>query len=553
MKIKSILFILIIFITLLTGCIPKSNLTEEQIKIKRLEEMTSIQEPYKMRDWKEVAIKYDKLVFDLNKKGEFFPLIWIDDSKRNYDIDSFGIYSFIGDTCQSGEKYEGIVAMGSVFGASLSGIDKSNQEYDYVEMCINFMNLANGRKVISNATQAGDGSFWYSIFPSIPFYGLMDLYPEKEKLEEVAKINSDRWYQAVEILGGENADFFYSYFDFVKMKPIDNQIWYEPDSAAGVAWIQYMSYAKWGDEKYLNASKWSMNFLEELEPIENPFYEVLLPYGVYISARLNAEQDCNYDTEKYVNWLFDGLSIRPAWSVVFGKWGEYDINGLQGSLTDKGGYAFAMNTFSMAMPMVPMVRYDNSYAEVVGKWMLGAANSARLFYPDEIDDEKQSCSDYMEIAENVVAYEGLAKKWGMNEPYAMGDARKYGWAATDFGLYGSSYVGIFGGLIETTNIEQILKLDCLKTDFFGSEAYPTYLYFNPYDESKFVEVDLGESFVDLYDAVSNNFLLKGVSGKVEFEIKDQSAIILTLIPEKANYKKIQNRLTANDIIIDYSY
>ncbi len=42
------------------------------------------------------------------------------------------------------------------------------------------------------------------------------------------------------------------------------------------------------------------------------------------------------------------------------------------------GYAFSMNTFITAMPMVPLVRYEDRYSREIGKWMLNAANAARL-------------------------------------------------------------------------------------------------------------------------------------------------------------------------------
>ena len=47
--------------------------------------------------------------------------------------------------------------------------------------------------------------------------------------------------------------------------------------------------------------------------------------------------------------------------------------------TNDNGYAFAMNTFYPASTYVPMVRYDQSYARAVGKWVLNIANNARYF------------------------------------------------------------------------------------------------------------------------------------------------------------------------------
>ena len=41
------------------------------------------------------------------------------------------------------------------------------------------------------------------------------------------------------------------------------------------------------------------------------FYELQLPYGVYIAARMNAELGTDYDIEKMLNWCFD-----PGQNVV---------------------------------------------------------------------------------------------------------------------------------------------------------------------------------------------------------------------------------------------
>ena len=45
-------------------------------------------------------------------------------------------------------------------------------------------------------------------------------------------------------------------------------------------------------------------------------------------------------------------------------------------------------------------------------------------------------------------------------------------AATDLGLYGSSHVGILGGIISPTNVSGILQLDLLKTDYFHDPHIP---------------------------------------------------------------------------------
>lgn len=78
-------------------------------------------------------------------------------------------------------------------------------------------------------------------------------------------------------------------------------------------------------------------------------------------------------------------------------------------------------------------------------------------------------------------------------------------SATDICLYGSAWVGMLASIVDTTNVECILQLDCNVTDFYSTRKYPTYLLFNPYFEAK--EVTLNQHFTeptDLYDLVSKN-------------------------------------------------
>ncbi|MEO6706388.1 MAG: hypothetical protein ABIN04_11150, partial [Ginsengibacter sp.] len=107
---------------------------------------------------------------------------------------------------------------------------------------------------------------------------------------------------------------------------------------------------------------------------------MLIPFSAYLSARINAEQGKNYDVNKMLQWSFDGTAVcREGWGVLTGNWNGIDISGIVGSTVDHGGYGFLMNTYDAAWPLVPMVRYDQSYATTIGKWMLNAANAARFF------------------------------------------------------------------------------------------------------------------------------------------------------------------------------
>ena len=63
-----LLFLLLMFTTFLVG-------QQGQINISRIESMPQQPEPYVMRDWKQVAIKYDFFIYDSNKSGTFLPLV----------------------------------------------------------------------------------------------------------------------------------------------------------------------------------------------------------------------------------------------------------------------------------------------------------------------------------------------------------------------------------------------------------------------------------------------------------------------------------------------
>ena len=59
---------------------------------------------------------------------------------------------------------------------------------------------------------------------------------------------------------------------------------------------------------------------------------------------------------------------------------------------------------------------------------------------------------------------------------------------SQFSVYGSGHVGIFGSIIRTTNVAGILQLNLLATDFFHDKAYPSFLYYNPYATAKTITV-----------------------------------------------------------------
>jgi hypothetical protein len=566
MNIKTIIlsFVIASFI----GCTKPEPVTVAQVEISRVKGMPNQPSPYKMLDWREKAINFDSYIFDHEATGEYLPLIWIDSAQRNIAQNTYGLFTVIGDIRQgpdvnNGEFHEALASLGALLGAGLVGIDKTDQDgYNYVKMAQNYFNSANGWNIIMNNTNAevamlGGGygrDWWYDVFPNVLYYAVCDIYPDVEGADLIQHTIAEQFYRADSVLAG---NYDYSYFDYAAMEGKRNQIPYQQDAAAGHAYVLYSAYKKFGDEKYLNGAKSSIEALLNLK--ESRFYEVLMPFGALTAARMNAEQGTNYDVGKILDWTFDGCTAengRTGWGILSERWGAYDIHGLQGSLTHEGGYGFLMNSFDMAWPLLPMVKYEPEYARTIGKWILNTANATRLFYAYEIPDENQWLPELKGITKNVIGYEGVKKIDAYNKesligvsPVALGDGPN--WVVSQpeesmFSIYGSAHVGIFGAIIEETNIEQILKLDCQATDFYGDKNYPTYLYYNPYEESKEISYQNdSQENVDLYDVISGTFVTYKIEREGYFTIPANEAMLIVVIPADSEIKYLDGRAIIN--------
>ncbi|MBL4745014.1 MAG: hypothetical protein JKY08_01470 [Flavobacteriaceae bacterium] len=534
--------------------------------------MPNLPKPFKIIDFNTLAKQYDEKVYDANQTGEYWPLIWKDNSKKNVAQETFGIYTAMGDVRQGTENYDGIfheslATIGSVLGASLVGIDKSNQGGEnYVSMLQNYFNSETKWDIIMNNTcpevaQLGGGyarDWWYDVYPNLMYYAVADFYPSIQGNDAILKSIADKFYEANKVLNG---NYSFSYFDYASMEAKKSWICTQQDVAAGHAMVLYAAYQKFKDPKYLEGAKSSLEAL--LNQQDNYFYEILMPFGAYVAARLNAEEGTNYNFSKVLDWTFDGdSSCREGWGVIVDNWNGYDVSGIVGSTTHNGGFGFLMNTYDTMWPLVPMVRYDQRYASTIGKWMLNAANTSRLFYPNEIPDEHQTIPEEKKHTKGVIAYEGLIKKAHypqyehIKAPVAIGDGMH--WNAknpkvSQFSVYGSGHVGIAGAIISKTSVENILQLDLLATDFYKNKAFPSYLYFNPNASLKKVGITIGAQKVDVYDTTKRAFIAKNVSGDFTFEITAENASVLVFVPANAKISIKEGKLYGDDTVIDYRY
>jgi len=138
-----------------------------------------------------------------------------------------------------------------------------------------------------------------------------------------------------------------------------------------------------------------------------------------------------------------------------------------------------------------------------------------------------------------------------NTPFAAGDAKTSRWGKTNLGVYGSAQVGILAGIVNKTNVKGILQLDCLATDFHRYPAYPTYLYYNPHDAPKEVEIELGKAPRDLYETVGDVFVARAASGKARVTIPPKSGRVIVICPAGGKLVRSGTNILVNGVVIDY--
>jgi hypothetical protein len=529
-----------------------------QINIDRIEAMPKTPVPYMMRDWKDVARKYDELIYRGATSGTHFPLLTLKSSGRNFPmLVTIQMDTYVGTTSET--QAEAINIIPSIVGASLAGIDKFNMNgTNWVEKIKDFYNSANGQNVYLNGTNSSSGNdWWYDVMPNVFFYQAYDLYPNIAGFEEQFISVAERWLEAVYAMGGKTTPWTVPMMNY--------RGWYlasmtgnssgvkEPEASGAIGWLLYHAYLKTGEKKFLYGAQMCIDFLAAQQT--NPSYELQLPYGTQTAAKLNATLGSNYDIKKMLDWSFNRGALR-GWGTIVGTWDGKNVSGLVGEANDAGNdYAFAMNGFQQAAALVPVAKYDKRFARAIAKWTLNLANASRFFYPQFLGGDHQDDFAWSNQydPQSVIAYEALKENLNGKPLYGTGDAKRNGWAATNLALYGSSHVGYLGAIVETTDVDMILKLDLNKTDFFNDETFPSYLFYNPYATSKTVTLHLGSNAVDLYDAISETTIAEGVSGDYALQISSDKVRLVTYLPAGTTTELNGNKLYAGEHIIDYHY
>jgi len=539
-------------------CITATVAQTTQIALPRVTQMPNLPAPYNLRDWKKVALHYDSFVYDITRTGQYLPVVNQQNQGYNYPQNpAFGLHTYIGTKSPDGN--EAINVLPSLVGAALCGADKTQQfGQNWVLMAQDFFAKNDGTGIYLNNKGGGSGSdWWYDLMPNVYFYQICDLYvPAPGSEAEIQFLSiADRFLASVRALGGgetpwQKGNFDYRAFNFKTMLPNPNGV-HEPEAAGAYAWVLYHAYKKTGNKTYLKGAEWALEFLNEWPA--NPSYELQLPYGTLVAARMNAEIGTRYNVEKMLNWSFDRGALR-GWGTIVGTWGGFDVSGVVGEANDAGNdYAFQLNGVQQAAALVPLVRYDKRFARAIGKWVLNLTNATRLFYPGFLPGNYQDATAWSNANDpgRVMGYEALRQKWQGLSPFSTGDALGGGWAGTNLSLYSTGSIGYLGSIVEKTNIDRILKINVLKTNFFKDAAFPTTLLFNPYSTTQTVLFDAGGAPADLYDAISEKFIQKNVSGEQQLSIPANGILLVTICPAGGTITVEKNKMLVNGVVVDF--
>ncbi len=532
-----------------------------QLSISRIDQMPDLPNPLMIRDWKTVAHDYDSYVFNQTKTGQYLPLSRLGTTGQfNYN-DNIPLFldSYVGAASHPNQA-EAINIIPAIVGASLAGIDKSNQNsINWVSKTKDFFNLKNGQNVYLNSYSSTSGSdWWYDVMPNIFFYQLHSLYPNASpEFNTQFTSVADRWLNCVSQLGGTTKPWTlpnmnYRAFNLKTGLPLNESV-PEPEASGSIAWLLYNAYLETGNRKYFEGAQLSMDYLSGMTT--NPSYELQLPYGTLTAARMNAVEGTNYPLRKMLGWSFDRGALR-GWGSIVGTWGGLDVSGLIGEANDAGNdYAFVLNGFQQAAALAPLPKYDKRFARSIAKWILNVTNASRLFYWNSLPQPNQDSYNWASANDPTacIPHESMKQTLQGKTPFATGDAMGGGWASTNLSLYSGSSVGYLAGVVQTTNIPEILQIDLNKTDFYGDQSLVSYLYFNPTSGAKQVNVELPSGTFGVYDAITETTLFSGVSGSIQLSVPAGEVRLIRLYPSSLVPVARNGKLYAGNDVLDYHY
>lgn len=326
-------------------------------------------------------------------------------------------------------------------------------------------------------------------------------------------------------------------YRFNTREPFTNKdIYRQPDTIGGYAYLMLFAHEMFGDAKYLYEARHALGLYQAFA--QNPWYEI--PSGALAAlaaARLSVH-DTRVDFGKVLGFALS-TGGRP---MQTGKWGEFEVNGLMaGFSTEPEGEAYSMESLMPLPYLLPTLRYHPESATDVARYLLNTAANMRLFYSDCIPRENQSRPDLT----SAVPYERLTKTMDGHSPYASGDYDSHR------SIYGGAYALTWGELVKPAGDDFILQMSLSRTDFLCEKAYPTYLYYNPYEQSKQVTLRIGSGACNLYDLKRRIFFKEHQTGSVSLSIPPNDSLVVVAVPASARKKREKGVLLCDGVPVDY--
>ena len=455
-----------------------------------------------------------------------------------------------------------IVFSSSVVGTDMTAFKSGSNTYDYLDQLSAYWHPVT-KTLVLQYYQPDFSAWWFDVTANALYFMLGDIYPNAPGMDSRLQGISDSYYNMIVALGGPNANFDYTGYSFTTGKTDrrkDSGI-NTIDAGLGMALVEYYAFKKFGDPKYLTAAKWALDYYEK--STTSKFYDNFTQFGPYIAARINAETGTNYSTTKYIDWIRkNNRDNLGAISKSYGGWDYYGLAGMKVSYgKQERAYFYESTNYAF---MLPAVKYDASLALPLAKWMLNASSNMRAFFPDQNTADKQaSGSRFMTSIEHVIPHEALEvqsaegvahytesdnDRW-KNDPNYKFIVKAMGPTCTNLSIYSGVWMGLWGAIINKTNVDGILKLDVNKLDFF-SKSYPTFLYYNPFDAAKQVHIDLTQPS-DLYDVISGRYLAQNVSNTATFTVPANNVVQLVVAPAGSVRTYDGNKTLLNGVVAAY--
>ncbi len=341
----------------------------------------------------------------------------------------------------------------------------------------------------------------------------------------------------IELAHQINYDFNDQGYRFNIRVPFTNQdIYRQPDAIGGYAYLMLFAYEMFGDAKYLAEAKKGLSLYQSFS--KNPWYEIPSGAMACLTAARLSVHDPQIDLHKIVSFALES----GGHPMQTGDWGGKEVNGLMaGFSTEPAGEAYSMESLVTLPYVLPVLRYRPEFATDIGRYLLNTAANMRLFYSDCISHKNQSRPE-LTLA---IPYERLTKEVDGKSPFASGD---YG---SHRSIYGGAYALWWGELVKATEDPYILQMNLTRSDFLCAKAFPSYLYYNPWGESKRVTLAPEGGNFDLYDLSAHAFVAERKSRRVSVAIPANGSRVIIVIPSGARRSVENGLLLCDGVPVDY--